>query len=222
MILKILGAIKGRSIILDDKVDTIYLLSFLLDKLICLIRGILKTRKFIYIGCLSKIRGVSHLHVSKGVEIGRFCEIDCLSQKGLFIGKGSKIGSFSIVKVSGSLRDLGTQIIIGDNVGIGEFAHIGGAGGVKIGKDTISGSYLSIHPENHVFFNDGLIREQGVTRQGVKIGSNCWLGAKVTFLDGSEVGNGCVVAAGSIVTKKFGDNVVIGGVPAKVLKSRVG
>ena len=45
-----------------------------------------------------------------------------------------------------------------------------------------------------------------------------WVGSKVTFLDGSEVGNNSVVAAGAVVNGKFPPNVVIGGVPAKVIK----
>ena len=56
--------------------------------------------------------------------------------------------------------------------------------------------------------------------KGVKIGDNCWLDSKVTFLDGSKVGNGCIVAAGSVVTKSFEDNVIIAGVPAKIIKHR--
>ena len=61
-------------------------------------------------------------------------------------------------------------------------------------------------------------RQQGITRKGIKIGSNCWIGSKVTVLDGVTVGNGCVIAAGAVLTKSFPDHVVIGGVPAKILK----
>ena len=54
-----------------------------------------------------------------------------------------------------------------------------------------------------------------------RTGSNCWIGSKVTFLDGVKIGQGCVVAAGSVVTKSFPDFSVIGGVPAKMLKERL-
>lgn len=90
-------------------------------------------------------------------------------------------------------------IRIGKNVGIGEFSHIGGAGGVSIGDDTIIGSYFSVHPEEHIYADpQRLIREQGVTHKGIEIGSGCWIGAKVTILDGAKIGNGCVVAAGAL------------------------
>jgi len=53
-----------------------------------------------------------------------------------------------------------------------------------------------------------------------KVGRNCWIGAKATFLDGAEIGDGCVVAAGALVRGKFPNNCIIGGVPAKILKMR--
>lgn len=65
-----------------------------------------------------------------------------------------------------------------------------------------------------------LIKNQGVSNKGIKIGNNCWIGSNVTFLDGSELADGCVVAAGAVVTKKFSENSVIGGVSAKIIKIR--
>ena len=46
-----------------------------------------------------------------------------------------------------------------------------------------------------------------------------WIGAKATFLDGSTIGNNCVVAAGAVVNGIFPDNTVVGGVPAKIIKT---
>ena len=53
----------------------------------------------------------------------------------------------------------------------------------------------------------------------VKIGKNVWVGNNVTILKNSEIGDNSIVAAGSIVNKKFPPNVVIGGIPAKIIKS---
>jgi acetyltransferase-like isoleucine patch superfamily enzyme len=109
---------------------------------------------------------------------------------------------------------------MGDHTAIGDFAHFGASGGIEIGSNVIMGSYVSFHSENHVFSdNTILIREQGVTSKGIKLGNNIWVGAKATFLDGTVVGNNCVVAAGAVVNGIFPDNVVIGGVPAKILKT---
>lgn len=89
-------------------------------------------------------------------------------------------------------------------------------------SDTIIGNYVSFHPENHNYKDFNVpIRLQGVSGKGIKVGNNCWIGAKATFLDGSEIGNGCIVAAGTVVNGKFPDNVIIGGIPAKILKNRI-
>ena len=110
-------------------------------------------------------------------------------------------------------------IFLGKNVGFGEFSYLGGAGGLEIGDDTIIGQYFSAHPENHNFNDDKKsIRLQGVSRKGIKIGKNCWIGSKVTILDGVNIGKNSVIASGAVVNKSFEDNVVIGGVPAKIIK----
>ena len=57
------------------------------------------------------------------------------------------------------------------------------------------------------------------TTKGIKIGNNVWVGAKVTFLDGTIIGNHCVVAAGAVVNGTYPDFSVIGGIPAKIIKS---
>ncbi|MEM7038820.1 MAG: acyltransferase, partial [Bacteroidota bacterium] len=141
--------------------------------------------------------------------------------EGLEIGDNSGIGAFSRLIVSMDYSAPGKCIRIGRNVGIGEYAYLGGAGGLEIGDDCIVGQYFSCHPENHNF-NDPTeaIRQQGVTRKGIRIGRNCWIGSKVTVLDGVEIGEGCVIAAGAVVTKSMPAHSVIGGVPARVLRSR--
>ena len=61
---------------------------------------------------------------------------------------------------------------------------------------------------------------QGVNRKGIKIGRDCWIGAKATILDGADIGDGCIVAAGAVVRGKIPPYSIIGGVPAKFIKER--
>ena len=82
------------------------------------------------------------------------------------------------------------------------------------------GQYVSFHASNHVFSdNSRPIKDQGVTSQGIRIEDDVWVGAKVTFLDGTVVRSHSVVAAGAIVAGEFPPNALIGGVPARVLKT---
>lgn len=91
----------------------------------------------------------------------------------------------------------GAAIIIGDNVFIGPSC----------------GFYTAVHPMRYSERNKGL--EKAVP---VSIGNNCWLGAGVRVLPGVHIGNGCVIAAGSVVTKDIPDNSMAAGVPAVVKK----
>jgi acetyltransferase-like isoleucine patch superfamily enzyme len=119
------------------------------------------------------------------------------------------------------IRNFGKGIIIGNNVGLNARVYLGGQGGIEIGENVIIGPDVKIFSENHNFANkEILIKEQGETRKGVKIGSDCWIGSGSIILDGVNLGHGCIVAAGSVVTKSFLPFSVIGGVPAKIIKLR--
>ena len=111
------------------------------------------------------------------------------------------------------------RIKFAGNISIGDYSYID-AGGISIGDDTIFGNYVSLHAENHNFNDTNIpIRLQGVNRVGINIGKNCWIGAKSTILDGVQIGNNTIVAAGAVVVAgKFPDNVILGGVPAKVIR----
>lgn len=219
---KLVRVFKNNEFTLDEKVSSFDLLSLCIDKFIELARGVIFFRRIAFLGKGVKLRSQSQIVSGKSLVVGDYSYINGLGENGIKFGNACSIGRFANISVSGSFSDIGKWIEIGDNVGIGDYAHIGGAGGVLIGKDTIVGSYFSVHPENHNIADiDTVIRLQGVNRQGIVIGENCWIGAKVTLLDGAVVGSGCVIAAGSVVRGSFPDNVIIGGVPAKIIKQRV-
>ena len=184
-----------------------------------LLRG--KNPKGMLLGKSTTIRYISNISWGKFLKLGDHVELSALAKVGIQLGNNVSIGSFSRVIVATTLNLIGNKIIIGNQVGIGEFAYLGGAGGLEIGDNCIIGQYFSCHPENHNHENiNQLIRLQGVSRQGIKIGSNCWIGSKVTIVDGVNIGSGCIIAAGAVVTKSFPNNVVIAGVPAKIVKYR--
>ena len=65
------------------------------------------------------------------------------------------------------------------------------------------------------------INQQGAKpEEPIVIGDDCWIGTRVVILPGVHIGNQCVVAAGAIVTRSFADRSIVGGVPARVLKTR--
>lgn len=209
----------GKKYEIDKSVPDRLLFSVMFKRGVMLIRGFLRTGKQIFFG-----RRVS-LNNSKGIFFGKNCTlennviIDGYSRRNVSFGNNVKIGYCSKVLVTSHLQKMGEGLVIGNNCSIGDFSFLGCAGGIVIGNDVIMGQYVSFHSENHNFSNKTvLIREQGVNHKGIELGNNIWVGAKVTFLDGAFVGDNSVVAAGAVVSGRFPSNVVIGGVPAKILK----
>lgn len=216
---------KNPSFVMHPDADGGIILSDLSDRFVAFVRGcssLLRGKKpGLFLGSGVSIRGWKKIYYGRGVQIGHNVSINAFGKYGLTIEDYSWIGSHSMLKVSFSWNDPGAYIHIGRHVGIGEYAHLGGAGGLEIGDDCIIGPYFSCHPENHNFSDmRNVIREQGVNRKGIKVGKNCWIGAKVTILDGVTIGDNCVIAAGAVVTKSMPANAVIGGVPAKVIRFR--
>ena len=210
----------------DDAVDTRMIFSLSFQKAICLIRSLkllfyLKIPKFLFLGKNVTFLNIHKINLGKWIKLDDYVLLSGLGKGTLNIGDHSGIGAFSRIEVSTSFNNIGSHIHIGNNVGIGAFAYLGGGGGLTIDDDCIIGQYLSCHPENHNYENTNmLIRTQGVNRTGISIGKNCWIGSKVTILDGVAIGDNCIIAAGAVVNKSMPPNSIIGGVPAKVLKSR--
>ena len=204
-----------------------YLLGNIISMVINLIRGNIKTftskksSLLVFIGKRSKIKMNKKIKLGKGVNIGENVVIDAMSKKGVIIGNNVRIGDYTRILCTGSLKKLGVGFKIGDNCGIGENCFFGSAGGISIGNDVIMGQNIRFHSENHNYEDMTIpIRMQGVTNKGIKIGNDCWIGAGAVFLDGAELGDGCVVGANSVVNKKFDDNSIIVGMPAKMIKKR--
>ena len=208
---------------LDSSISTITICAYICQKLINAIRGFLlfgKIKIFVdkncSFNCKSKIFSNLYLNIQHDVHI------DALSKNGVHFGSHVSIGCFTRIECTGSLSHLGNGFECGNHCGLGTNAFYGAAGGIKIGNNVIIGNFVSMHSENHNFSDTEIpIRLQGTNHKGIVIGDNCWIGAKVTILDGVHLGNGCVVAAGAVVTKDFPDNVVIAGVPAKIIKYRL-
>lgn len=224
---KILSAvakcIKGEGFKIDEKIPISYLLRFTCNMAFNYVRGVVKFRSvypFVFIGKHADILCVSKITRHGLIKLGQGIYVDALSKRGVVLGKNFSLGRGSSIECTGSLKTLGHGFVSGDNVGIGSFCFFGCAGGINIGSDTIIGNYVSMHSENHNFGNGAtLIRLQGVNHKGISIGQNCWIGAKATILDGATIGNNTVIAAGSVVRSGiYPENVVLGGIPAKVIK----
>lgn len=141
----------------------------------------------------------------------------------IFFGKkcslGFKLGGFHR---GGSIeiqpRYKNSIIKIGNNVSTNNNLFLCAANYIEIGDETLIGQYVAIMDhEAHGMAPDkrGELGEIG----NVIIGQNVWLGNNVIVLKNSEIGANTIVAAGAVVSGKFPANVIIGGVPAKIIKN---
>lgn len=151
--------------------------------------------------------------IGVGVVIGRNCTFgeDVKLYKNVLIAN-TTVDDFSYIGVNSEVK----------NCSIGKFCAI--APGVKIG--------LGIHPIDKISTYPGFYSKKAsgsisidydasvVEIKPISIGNDVWIGTNSLILDGITIGNGAVVAAGSVVTKDVKPYTVVGGVPAKIIKMR--
>ncbi|MGB9595410.1 MAG: DapH/DapD/GlmU-related protein [Candidatus Poribacteria bacterium] len=109
-----------------------------------------------------------------------------------------------------------------DLITLKSFAVSGGCyfqayNGIIIGKNFLFAPGVKIISRN----KDLSDFSKNINEKPIKIGDNVWIGANAIILPGVEIGNNTVVGAGSVVTKSFGDSLVIAGNPAKIIKDKI-
>lgn len=112
--------------------------------------------------------------------------------------------------------DFGKNITIGRNVFINACCHFQDHGGVTLGDGCLIGHNVVFATLNHDLNPH---RRAFMMPAPIVLGKNVWIGSNSTILQGVTIGDGAVVAAGAVVTKDVPANVVVGGVPAKYLRS---
>ena len=114
------------------------------------------------------------------------------------------------------------QLVIGNNVSVEDYVHIGCAESVTIGDGCLFASkvFITDHFHGKIASEDLSLRpnERPLSCTPVKIGNNVWLGENVSVMPGVTLGDNVIVGANAVVTHSFPDNVVIAGIPARVIK----
>jgi len=219
---------KGSDYEIDPNLPISALINYSWRRIACLLRCLLRGVKFsltlknlVFVGPGVELHNRRFISFGAGVTLGKGVIIDGLSREGVHIGERVSIGQYSIIEATGVIRDIGKGFRIGNDSGLGAYSFVGAAGGVTVGNNVIMGQRVSFHSENHNFDCTNVpIRKQGVTRKGIVIEDDCWIGANVVFLDGACVGRGCVIAAGAVVRGEIPPYSVVGGIPAKVITNR--
>jgi carbonic anhydrase/acetyltransferase-like protein (isoleucine patch superfamily) len=141
------------------------------------------------------------------------------------IGHGSQVGGSLVLEAAGA------AIVIGDRTHIGGGSLIDAAQRVFIGDDVlISFDVVIMDHDSHALEFEKRRRDVSDWMHGRKdwsqvaqgpviIGNKSWIGVRAIILKGVELGEGCVVAAGAVVTKNVPPWTVVAGVPARVIRS---
>lgn len=134
----------------------------------------------------------------------------------LKMGRGCIVGSFTKIKASDG------PLVMGERCGIATHCFIAsGANGIHIGNNFVCGPAVLISASNYSYGEIGVdIRSLGTTSKGIRVGDNVWIGGGSVILDGTVLGDNCIVVAGSLVNRRFPDNVIIQGNPAKIIMKR--
>jgi acetyltransferase-like isoleucine patch superfamily enzyme len=113
------------------------------------------------------------------------------------------------------------EVVIGDKTVLGQECTISAYQHVRIGEQcVIADRAMFIDFDHGVVEVERPIRQQGIYKRDVDVGSNVWIGYGACILRGVRVGDNSIVGTNAVVTKDVPANGVVGGVPAKLLRMR--
>lgn len=114
------------------------------------------------------------------------------------------------------------RLVLEDHAILGAGVNVRAAGGcIRIGRHSGIGQHSTVVAANHQVRRDLLYLRApwDESRTGVDVGANVWVSANCVLLPGARIGDGAVVAAGSVVTGEVPPGEIWGGIPARRLKA---
>ncbi|MBE9076324.1 acyltransferase [Romeria aff. gracilis LEGE 07310] len=112
------------------------------------------------------------------------------------------------------------NIVIKDNVHIGENSYLDGRGSIEIGENTHISRNFVVHSSSHNYNGTKLPYDDTYVLKPIKIDRNVWVGTHVVLVPGVSIGEGAIIGAGTVVTKEVPEFNILGSQPARTLKLR--
>lgn len=182
-------------------------------------------RFILHMDGVAAIEAGVRLRFADQIRLGRNAYVDQgvylhACPQGITIGDNSFVMHGSVLHVY-NFRDLPHAFIrIGKDSLIGELNVLRGQGGITIGDRVYTAPMVQLLAVNHVYSDPNRpMIEQGITAEGIVVEDDVWIGAGAVITDGVRIGKGAVIAAGAVVTKDVPPHTVVGGVPARVIKT---
>jgi acetyltransferase-like isoleucine patch superfamily enzyme len=174
--------------------------------------------KNVFFGRNLTLRHPGKIHIGNNVVVDDNCMIDAKgsSNQGIIIGNGVFIGRNSILYCKNG------DIELHDNVNIGVNCTLASTHKLTVGQNTRIAGYTYLISGGDWDYDNPTIKmidqPSPASKSPLVIGSDCWLCAGVTVLDGVRIGKACVIGAGSVVSTAIPDNCLAMGIPARVVK----
>jgi acetyltransferase-like isoleucine patch superfamily enzyme len=147
--------------------------------------------------------------------LGRGLEIEIAPRGRVEFGRFVWIGDRTKIRCHEGLVEIGAKTVIGQECTFTAYQHI------RIGEQcVIADRAMFIDFDHGVVEVERPIREQGIYKRDVEVGSNVWIGYGACILRGVRVGDNSVIGTNSVVTRDVPANAVVGGIPARVLRMR--
>lgn len=139
----------------------------------------------------------------------------------VFGGGNIKVGNNFRSMANCCLLSNDGEIIIGDNLSLNTNVQIGASGGkIYIGNNVLIGPNSVLRSADHGISRNRMIQKQPHVSGTIKIEDDVWIGSNVVILKNVNLGKGCVVAAGAVVTKNVEQYTIVGGIPAVKISER--
>ena len=166
-----------------------------------------------------RLRFAGHIRLGRNVYLDQGTYLHACPG-GISIGDGTFVMHGAVLHVYNFRGLPHAYIHVGRDSLIGELNVLRGQGGITIGDRVYTAPLVQILAVNHVYDDPTRpIIEQGITAEGIRIEDDVWIGAGAIITDGVRIGQGAVVAAGAVVTGDVPPHTVVGGVPARILKT---
>lgn len=154
--------------------------------------------------------------IKKGVKIYERVKIYSTAKSPVFVGEDCVLQTGAILASADNGR-----IKLGKNVYLGEYSILSSKGEIDVGENSIIASLCFVCDFNHRFDDpEVLFYDSGCDYGRIDIGKNVWIGAGCKILKDVAIGDGCVIGAGSVVTRSIPAYSIAVGVPARVIKKR--
>lgn len=177
-----------------------------------------------------KIRTLSRIYKKQFLSCGDNVFIEkmglLVGAKNISIGNDSDIQQMTYLTAWESYKgqQLHPRITIGSDCHIGAFNHITCIDRIEIGDGFVSGKWVTITDNSHGETSLEMLQKpvglrEVISKGAVIIGKNVWIGDKATVLPGVTIGDSVIIGANSVVTKDIPAYSIVGGNPAKIIKT---